>query len=560
MKNNYLFAFLISSLLFGGHAMAQSNLGPRKDTAKSTSTGQNDVPIKDNKLKRYVQGSASQTVLPVESQIHSPYRWYAIENADNQDYWKAVDTERIWIELEIGQTISDSKIAEFLVQNDLFIVLNESQNKDVTNYYIFQNENNTPAQVAEMAREASAIDGILFLEPSAIYKKSLVPNDPLWENQWGPYASYFDEAWDYGTGGNSQNVVAVIDNACDWNHEDLYDQVWYGYDYVYGSFDIAPVSNSHNHGTHVTGTVAATTGNGIGVAGMVNDTVYFAKVGDDQDGLVDQAIVDAIYDIASIDRITAINMSLGSDAPNSAIEQACNFAWNNGKLLIVASGNNGQGFVGFPAAFASCVAIGSVGADGTNIYLTGYSQYGPEQELCASGGDENTGFGIISTLPGNEYGTMQGTSMAAPHVTGLAGLLKNLNPDLTNVDIRNILAATAFDMGDAGWDMYHGYGLINALGAVEAAIGVSTGINDKRDDTLFEVYPNPATDQLAIQLKSEMNGAEIEIFDITGQRVDALSNSTNRRITVDINNLSPGVYIVALRSEGSLSTARFVKQ
>lgn len=540
--------------------MAQSNLGPRKATVKSSSPSQNDVPGNDNKLKRYVRGSNSNTVMPIESQIHSPYRWYVIENAENQTYWKAVDTERIWVELETDKSITDPQIAEFLSQHGLTNILKESRYKDLTNYFIFQNENTNPVQVVEMARQASSISGILFLEPSAIYKQSYVPNDPLWNDQWGPYASYFDEAWDYGTGGNSQNIVAVIDNACDWNHEDLFDQVWYGYDYVYENFDITPASTTHKHGTHVTGTVAATIGNGIGVAGMVNDTVYFAKVGDDQDALVDQAIIDAIYDVASIDRVTAINMSLGSDAPNSAIEQACNFAWNNGKLLIVASGNNGQGFVGFPAAFSSCVAIGAVGADGTNLYLTDYSQYGPEQELCAAGGDEQAGFGIVSTLPGNDYGNIDGTSMAAPHVTGLAGLMKNLNPNLTNVDIRNIMAGTAFDMGDEGWDMYHGYGLINALGAVQAALDGSTGIGERRDDTLFELYPNPAVNQLIIQLKTEMSSVDVEIFDITGQRVDVISNSTKRRISVDVNNLSPGVYIVALRSDGTLSTARFIKQ
>ena len=145
---------------------------------------------------------------------------------------------------------------------------------------------------------------------------------------------------------------------------------------------------------------------------MVNDTVYFAKVGTGDGGLSDAGIVEAVYDIASIERVMAVNMSLGADAPNAAMEQACNFAWNSGQLLIVASGNNGQSVIGFPAAYSSCVAVGSIGADGEQLYLTGYSQNGNEQELVAPGGDLNTGFGIMSCLPNNQYGAEEGTSMA----------------------------------------------------------------------------------------------------------------------------------------------------
>ncbi len=538
---------------------AQSNLGPKKGATSPSNNPSAVRSTSEGTTSRQHSAQTNSQTVPAYDQIHSPIRWYALENEQNEQYWASVNTSRARVALELGRSIHELEIAGFLQAFGLTKIIRESRNKDKTNYWIFENTNTTPEQFVSMAKAATEIDGILFLEPSVIYTQSYTPNDPLWESQWGPYASYFDEAWEYGRGGNSLNVVAVIDDACDWNHEDLFDQVWYGYDYAMGDFDISPAQISENHGTHVTGTVAATIGNGIGVAGMVNDTVYFAKVGDDQGGLVDQAIVDALYDIATIDRITAVNMSLGADAPSTAMEQACDEAWNSGKLLLVASGNNGQGFIGFPAAYLSCVAIGSIGADGTNLYLTDYSQFGPEQELCASGGDEAAGFSIISTLPGNEYGVMDGTSMAAPHVTGLAGLIKNLNPDLNNAEIRNIMAATAFDMGDTGWDQFYGYGFINAIGAVEAALGVSTGTRDFSAESVLTLYPNPSANRIILDMKRILPSATIEICDITGKHVQWVPFNNEQKLSVDIEGLLTGVYLLKMQSTIGAVVTKFVK-
>jgi len=497
--------------------------------------------------------------VPVYDEIHTPIRWYVLENENKEAYWNGVDLSRVWIELDLNASIYDQDIQSFLTANGLTSIVHESSYKDKTNYWIFENPFQTKESVVEMAREAQSVVGIKFLEPSVVYRAHLTPNDPMYEQQWGPYVTYFDEAWEHGFGGNSNNVVAVMDNACDWNHEDLYDQVWYGWDYVYNSWDISPHQQTHDHGTHVAGTVAATTNNGIGVAGMVNDTVYFAKVSDDQDGMVDQAIVDGLYDMADIARISVINMSLGGDSPSAAIEQACNYAWNNGKLLIVSSGNNGQGFISFPAAYPACVAIGSIGADGNSLYLTSYSQFGNEQELSAPGGEMQTGFGIVSCLPGNQYGAKEGTSMAAPHVTGLAGLMKNLNQDLTNVDIRNILAAHAFDYGEEGWDPVFGYGMINAVGAVEAALGITANTTQLSANEVMRLYPNPVADRLFIDLKINVREVSAEIIDITGKRVKTVSMGNQQKLHLNVADLSRGVYIIRLQTDRGIASTKFIK-
>src|SRR6056297_612485 len=294
---------------------AQSDLGQKKfEFGVSTEpSNENDLVLKMIMPPKPAQPESFDRSIHRFDEIHSDIRWYALENAENEHYWNGVDQNRLWIELELGRTIAEPQIAAFLDFFGLDKVLRKSEFSALTNFWIFELQDGNPAEILEIINAATSVDGILFAEPSAVYKKQYTPNDPLYSQQWGPFVTAFDQAWDQGIGGNSWNVVAVIDDACDWLHEDLYDQVWYGYDYANFDFDITPDTPEDTHGTHTTGTVAATIGNGIGVAGMVNDTVYFGKVGTGTGGLSDAGIVEAIYDIAGIDRVTAVNMSLGAD-------------------------------------------------------------------------------------------------------------------------------------------------------------------------------------------------------------------------------------------------------
>jgi subtilisin family serine protease len=561
-KNFYLSIAFGSALMLASSPILaqQTGLGNKKTTSLSTLPSTTEMANAPNQMRGIPESNGLNTEVPVYDQIHTPIKWYALENEHNPQYWENVNASKIWIELDQGFSIADPDIHAFLEAQGLTKVIGESQRKHQTKYWIFQLENGTPSMVVSIAKAAQKVVGIKFVEPSVIYTKSYTPNDPLYEYQWGPFVSNFEAGWDYGRGGNSYNMVAVIDDACDWNHEDLYDQVWYGWDYAMEDGDISPDDPAqHKHGTHVTGTVAATIGNGIGVAGMVNDTVYFAKVAMTNGDYSDAAIINALYEIGDIPRISVVNMSLGSEAPSAASEQACNYAWNNGKLLVVASGNNGQGFISWPAAFQAAMAVGSIGGDGVDLYLTAYSQFGNEQEICAPGGDTDTGFGIVSCIPGNDYEAMQGTSMAAPHVAGLAGLLKNLNEDLTNVEIRNILAATAYDFGDQGWDQYFGYGMINAELAIETALGGVTGVSKLDAAEVMTVYPNPATDQLSIAKKIDFSQGRFEVFNSAGKKVMEANVGNGRLTTIQIADLPQGMYILRMTSEKGVASTKFAK-
>ncbi|MCH2198918.1 MAG: S8 family peptidase [Flavobacteriales bacterium] len=520
-----------------------------------------EMPANPNQLERPKPSQDHQGEIFDFSFLDPGIRWYAIENKDNDRYWEHVNTERLWIELEIGLDINSPAIKEFLEANGLDKVFRSSMNKSVSNYYVFEIEGGTKEDILSMVYNALEVEGILFAEPSVLYTNFFTPNDPFWGNQWGPYSIYADEAWNTTTGG-SWNVIGVIDDACDYTHEDLWNQVQYGFDYGFNDADPYPDWDDQTHGTHVTGTIAATIDNGIGIAGMVNDTVYFAKVTDasytpQTPFFSDAAIVDAIYDMADSDRIGVINMSLGSGAGSAALENACAYAWNQGKFLAVASGNDGTGVIAFPAAYEACTAVGSIGTDGQNLYLAYYSQFGAQQEVCAPGGDDQTGWTILSTYPNNDYVGLQGTSMACPHVAGLAGLILAINPGLSNLDVRNILASTAFDFGDAGWDQLYGYGMVNAQLAVETAQDVIVSVED---EAVIQVnlWPNPANETVRFSFANGVQPEQISLLDLQGRTVDVPVNATAR--SINTSGLPSGVYLFRASVENQNLTQQIIIQ
>lgn len=289
-------------------------------------------------------------------------------------------------------------------------------------------------------------------------------------------------------------VVAVVDTGIDLNHPDLNDKIVPGYDFLNNH---SVPHDDHGHGTHVAGIALAETNNGgeasepagegdtAGVGHSSNIEVMPLRVCD-QSGCPTTAIVDAIY-YAADNEANVINLSLGGRFGSSSEEQAINYAWNQGLVIVGSSGNDGVGRVSYPAAFANCIAVGS-----TNWHdqLWSRSNRGDDLDVVAPGGDmdryDDPG-GIWSTMPTDDvylttayaydkyYDHLQGTSMAAPHVSGLAGLLFALGvtdadgDGNTNDEIRNIIESTVDDLGSSGWDRSYGWGRINVYNAIFAA-------------------------------------------------------------------------------------------
>jgi serine protease len=292
-----------------------------------------------------------------------------------------------------------------------------------------------------------------------------------------------------GSGFIGSAVVAVIDTGIDAAHPDLDGKIVPGYDYL--DVDSDP-RDTYGHGTHVAGIALAGTNNSVGTAGVgysPNIKVMPLRVCD-ASGCPTTAIVNAIY-YAADHGANVINLSLGGRIGSSSEEQAINYAWGKGLIIAASSGNDGAAKVSYPAAFANCIAVGSTN---WRDQLAPYSNKGSALDVVAPGGDMSSYHdpgGIHSTTPtydvylttsysySKNYDQLQGTSMAAPQVSGLAGLLFALgvtdaNSDgKTNDEIRQIIESTADDLGEAGWDRSFGWGRINVYDAVVAAGGGS---------------------------------------------------------------------------------------
>jgi hypothetical protein len=223
----------------------------------------------------------------------------------------------------------------------------------------------------------------------------------------------------------------------------------------------------YGHGTHVAGIAAAITNNGLGVAGLgYSSTIMNVKVLDDNGMGAYSWIVSGII-WATDNGAEIINMSLGAPYDSSALEDAINYAWSKGVVVVAAAGNNGDTVPMYPAYYTNCLAVA---ATDTGDARASWSNYGDWVDVAAPG------LSIYSTLKNSSYGYMSGTSMAAPHVAGLAALLFTMMADTNgdgklNDEVRSRIEATCDDIGISGV----GYGRINAAQAVGGSEPVLPG-------------------------------------------------------------------------------------
>lgn len=252
--------------------------------------------------------------------------------------------------------------------------------------------------------------------------------------------------------------VAILDTGIRTNHEDLT---------VYGGYDTTGTgsyTDNNGHGTHVAGTVAALDNN-VGVLGVAPAARLYAVKVLDASGNGSYSNIIAGIQWAINNDMDIINMSLGGSSGSTALQDACNAAYNAGILLVAAAGNNGTAAgttecIGYPARYSSVMAVGSITSSNTR---SSFSSTGSTLEITAPGSS------IYSTTYNGSYGTMSGTSMACPHVAGVAALIWGSKPSLSNVQLRNALNATANDMWNDAWR--YGNGLVDAMAAYQYVNG-----------------------------------------------------------------------------------------
>jgi len=254
--------------------------------------------------------------------------------------------------------------------------------------------------------------------------------------------------------------IAIIDTGIDDDHPDLAANIGAGKAYVdcQGSTCNQPWSDDHDHGTHCAG-IADAVDNSRGVRGVSTQATLHAIKVLDADGSGYFSDVAAGIEYVANQGWDVGSMSLGASSGSSTVKDACQYATENGVLLVAAAGNDGpcRDCVGYPAAYSTVVAVSSTDSDDS---LSSFSSTGPEVELAAPGG------GIYSTII-DGYATYSGTSMACPHVAGAGGQL--MADGATNSEARSTLADSAEDIGLS--DREQGNGLLDAEAAVMGADG-----------------------------------------------------------------------------------------
>ena len=289
-----------------------------------------------------------------------------------------------------------------------------------------------------------------------------VPNDPHLSDgsQWAPQKINAATAWDV-TQGNGV-IIAIVDSGVDPNHPDLRDRLVPGYN-VYDSN--MNTSDACGHGTHLAGIAAATADNGEGIAGIAPQAkIMPVRVLNDSCGGSYSRLISGI-NYAADHGARVIVISSGATVYNSGLHAAVTYARSKGSIVVAAAGNYNSDTPFYPAAHPEAIAVSGTDKN-DNRYSV--SNYGSQIDIAAPAPS------IYSTYVNggqSTYAYMGGTSMAAPHVGGVAALLFSLAPGADAATVEDYLTSTAVDLGDAGWDVYFGNGRIDAQAAVNLALG-----------------------------------------------------------------------------------------
>ncbi|MDR1841100.1 MAG: S8 family serine peptidase [Holophagales bacterium] len=450
------------------------------------------------------------------------------------------------------------------------------------------------SDVLSALNHAKKYAGLMFIEPEIKHELYAVETNPITFNNLdqfladkSAFASYTIKAYDawrqYGFGSSEKRpVVASVDSGIRWSHEDLISQVkhvyswftptsntnWTTYVQLEGLdgerfMDLLPDftlnyngtkyynTDQNGHGTHTSGTIVATGNNGVGMAGVSwnNDLIQY-KAFASNGGASDWSLYGSIWHLArwkeanSYTATIPVNYSLGSPYASQFSLDMVSHGLQNGIVMVAATGNDGQRMVKYPTAYPGVIAVGATtGAD----KLASFSCWGPHLSVVAPG--EN----ILSTLAGanDNYGWGNGTSMAAPHVTGLIGYMLNFNPDLKPDQIKTYIEQNAdYIDGQTGFSDKYGWGRINVLKTIEAVI------NDANNGAT-----PPSTYVLApVKIKAPMNGLNVFLYNcsadgtienyvgssITGDYLADLDPDTGQGRESNIawfNMLRPGRYI-----------------
>jgi subtilisin family serine protease len=382
-----------------------------------------------------------------------------------------------------------------------------------------------------------------FVEPDYVRYPFYTPDDPLFPYQWDMTLMGLPSLWDSGIG-IPEVIVAVLDTGIDLDHPDLINQLWQnpgeipgnrrdddgngyvddfnGYDFAGDGWfpgpwkeDPIPEDLYVGHGTHVSGTIGAEQHNGEGISGIAPGTRIMAVrclggiLGAGYSSDISEGIIYATDNGASI-----INMSLGGTAKSSTEYLALKYAWDNNVFIAAAAGNDGDGKnnINYPAAYVFAMSVGATdNADG----IASFSTHNEFVEVSAPGVQ------ILSTVPGGGYESAiwSGTSMATPHVAGLAALLYSHFEGISNWQVRFMLQSGVVDRGPEGWDEFFGYGRADGVALLYVSPPSDEGLQiltppdgvQFRSDALVAALWNPVAGAARYRATTVLPGGAVNV-------------------------------------------------
>jgi len=350
--------------------------------------------------------------------------------------------------------LSLARVAEIF--RDLGLAIREPLGGDA--YRVATTEDAADAALDALKR----LPEVRYAERNGLVSALLTPTEPLFNDPFyifAPQTINAPTAWDISTG-SPEVIVAIVDSGISLSHPEFAGRLVAGWDYVNGDSD---PSDDNGHGTHVAGIVAAAM-NGEGVVGIAPNVRLMPVKILNASKTATWANTALGIRYAADHGAKVINLSMGGTSYSAALQDAIRYAAGKGVVIVAAAGNQGSSGPFYPAYFEETIAVGAT--DEHDEYWT-ISNYGNWVDVTAPGASIYSTWWTADNP--NTYGFMSGTSMAAPHVSGLAALLLSYRPQLSAADVRAIIQQTAVDKGAAGFDIYYGWGRIDAGAAMTLA-------------------------------------------------------------------------------------------
>lgn len=340
-----------------------------------------------------------------------------------------------------------------------------------------------------------------FVQKNRLHAPNLTPNDPQYSSQWHLTKIMAPQAWDY-LEGTPEVTIAILDSGVDGTHPDLAPNLVPGYNCYNNNNDTSDV---YGHGTKVAGGAAAITDNGTGVASPAYQAFIMPIRVTDTSGWAYDSTLSKGLTWAADRGARVMNMSFRGVAESGTITSAAQYAVKKGAVVVAAAGNTGV-----EESTPENPYMISVSATDPYDRLSGFSSRGSYVDLAAPGS------AILTTVRGGGYGFVSGTSISSPITAGVVAAMLSANPALTPAEVESILESTAEDLGTPGYDTSFGFGRVNAMDAVLAALGHSPP-PDSTPPTCAISFPNngaalSGTVSVSIAAADNVGVAKVELY------------------------------------------------